>query len=90
VGRRIFVLRTHPAVDQGTGTPRATQMFHPFFVSLPVLPPCQLDQRLIVTGADALEALRPRKPPELIMVLLVSAYITLKTFAARHSGLSCR
>jgi hypothetical protein len=84
------MLRRHPAVDQGAGTPRAAQMFHAFFMGLPLLPSRQLDQRLVISGADALEAIVPRQPPKIIVIFLAATHIALKTFASRHSELSCR
>src|SRR5437899_1224044 len=59
-------------------------MLHPSRMRMVRLPPRQLNQRLILFGLLALEAVHPGQPPVPTFTLLIAAHVTLIALAVRH------
>ena len=87
---RVGMLRRHPAIHPHTRASRPTQMLHPSRVRMMILPPRQLDQRLLLPGPLALKAVHPRQPPIPALPLLIPAHVALITLDMRHPFPSCR
>src|SRR6266487_654827 len=59
-------------------------MLHPSRMRMVRLPPRQLNQRLILFGLLALEAVHPGQPPVPTFTLFIAAHVTLIALAVRH------
>ena len=86
VGLGILVLHGHEAIDHGAGAASTAEVLHAVGVCLLELPAGELNERLIVAGLVAMEAVDPGQPPVAIHAFFIAAHVAGIALAVSHGS----